>query len=180
MHNACNQKARGVSEKVPFASLDLLARIEPARPPSLGGFNRLAVDHSRGGTCLPAIGLTRHHDKMVVDLLPGAVVAPPVEVALHRRIGWKFLRQQPPLATGLSDKKDRIHQRPHLRHTRPAACDGDADVGEFDLFYRSDRLPVAVAAEGISTLYDGAALLLPVARRRHLAEDQPPSCHDGA
>src|SRR5665213_3252398 len=122
MHNACNQKARGVSEKVPFASLDLLARIEPARPPSLGGFNRLAVDHSRGGTCLPAIGLTRHHDKMVVDLLPGAVVAPPVEVALHRRIGWKFLRQQPPLATGLSDKKDRIHQRPHLRHTRPAAA----------------------------------------------------------
>src|SRR5450432_4606859 len=63
---------------------------------------------------------------------------------------------------------------------RPAACDGDADIGEFDLFHRSERLPVAVAAEGISALYDGAALLLPVARRRYVAEDQPPSCHDGA
>jgi len=38
MHDACDQKARGVSEKVPFASFDLLAGIEPARPPSLGGF----------------------------------------------------------------------------------------------------------------------------------------------
>jgi transposase InsO family protein len=30
MHDACNQKARGVSKKVPFASLDLLARIVAA------------------------------------------------------------------------------------------------------------------------------------------------------
>jgi hypothetical protein len=48
-------------------------------------------------------------------------VAPPVEVPLHRRVGRKLLRQQPPLATALSDEKDRIHQCPHLRHTRPAA-----------------------------------------------------------
>lgn len=105
MHDACDQKARGVSEKVPFASFDLLASIEPARTTSLGGFNRLAVDHSCGGAGLPAIGLTRHHDKMVVDLLPGAVVAPSVEIPLHRRVGWKFLRQQPPLTTALSDEK---------------------------------------------------------------------------
>jgi hypothetical protein len=70
MHDACNQKPRSVSEKVPFASLDLLGGIELARTSSLGGFNRLAVDHSCGGTFFSAIGLTRHHDKMVVDLLP--------------------------------------------------------------------------------------------------------------
>src|SRR5450759_24879 len=64
--------------------------------------------------------------------------------------------------------------------SRPATCDGDAGIGEFDLFHRSERLPVAVVTEGVSALYDGAAVLLPVARRRHLAEDQPPSCHDGA
>ena len=62
---------------------------------------------------------------------------------------------------------------------RPAACDGDADIGEFDLFHRSERLPVAVATEVVSALHDGAAVLLPVARRRHLAEDQSPSRHDG-
>src|SRR5450759_18817 len=92
MHNACNQKASGVGEKVPFASFDLLGGIEPARTSSLGGFTRLAVDHSCGGTCLSAVGLAHHHDKMVVDLLPGAVVAPPVEVPLHRRVGRKLLR----------------------------------------------------------------------------------------
>jgi hypothetical protein len=55
MHDACNQKTRGVSEKVPFASFDLLGGIEPARTSSLGGFNRLAVDHSCGGTGLSAV-----------------------------------------------------------------------------------------------------------------------------
>src|ERR1700678_2742288 len=121
MHDACDQKARGVREKMSFAPFDLLAGIEPARASSLGGFNRLAVDHSCGGTCFPAVGLARYHDKMVVDLLPGAVVAPPVEIPLHRRVGRKLLRQQPPLATALSDEKDRIYQCPHLRHTRSPA-----------------------------------------------------------
>lgn len=46
-------------------------------------------------------------------------------------------------------------------------------------FHRSERLPVAVVTEGVSALHDGAAVLQPVARRRHLAEDQPPFCHDG-
>src|ERR1039457_3361226 len=64
MHDACNQKARGVSKKVPFTSLDLLACIVAARTSSLGGFNRLDVDHSRGGTCFSAIGLTYHHDEI--------------------------------------------------------------------------------------------------------------------
>src|ERR1022692_1608995 len=103
MHDACDQKARGVSEKVPFASFDLLAGIEPARTPGLGGFDRLAVDHSCGGTCLPAIGLTRHHDKMVVDLLPGAVVAPPVEVPLHRRIK----EETPSVTTATGNRSER-------------------------------------------------------------------------
>ena len=42
--------------------------------------------------------------------------------------------------------------------SRPATCDGDAGSGEFDLFHRSERLPVAVVTEGISALYDGAAV----------------------
>lgn len=105
MHDACDQKPSGVSKKVPFAPFDLLAGIEPARTTSLGGFNRLAVDHSCAGTCLPAVGLVRHHDKVVVDLLPSAIVAPPVEIPLHRRVGRKLRWQQPRLATALSDEK---------------------------------------------------------------------------
>jgi len=46
---------------------------------------------------------------------------------------------------------------------RAAACDGDADIGELDFFHRSERLPVAVAAEGVSALHDGATVFLPVA-----------------
>jgi hypothetical protein len=37
-------------------------------------------------------------------------------------------------------------------------------AGEFNLFHRSERLPVAVVTEGVSALYDGATVLLPVAR----------------
>ena len=42
--------------------------------------------------------------------------------------------------------------------SRPATCDGDAGTGEFDLFHRSERLPVAVVTEGVSALYDGATV----------------------
>src|SRR5271169_5048324 len=136
---------------MPFAPFNLFASIEPARASSLGGFNRLAVDHPRAGTCFSAVGLARHHDKMVVDLLPGAIVTPPVEIPLHRRVGRKLLRQQPPLATALSDEKDRIHQCPHRRHTWPAATILARHVGSDHrpLFIRG----IACIPQPISTIF---------------------------
>jgi hypothetical protein len=53
-----------------------------------------------------------------------------------------------------------------------AAGDGAARGGRGDLLHRGDRLPVADAAEGVSTLLDSAAILLPLARHRHLGADQ--------
>jgi hypothetical protein len=36
--------------------------------------------------------------------------------------------------------------------SRPATSDGDAGTGEFDLFRRSERLPVAVVTEGVASV----------------------------
>ncbi len=61
-----------------------------------------------------------------------------------------------------------------------AAGDGAARGGRGDLLHRDDRLPVADAAEGVSTLFDGAAILLPLARHRHLGADQSYAADAGA
>jgi hypothetical protein len=47
---------------------------------------------------------------------------------------------------------------------RPSARDALAHGSEHDLLHRPELLPVAHAAEGVSAIHDGAALLLPLAR----------------
>jgi hypothetical protein len=62
---------------------------------------------------------------------------------------------------------------------RPSARDALAHGSERDLLHRPELLPVAHAAEGVSAIHDGAALLLPLARRRHLAEPQSRASDQG-
>ena len=94
VYDACNQYARGVGEKMPFASLDFFARVEPAWPSGLGGFDRLTIDHPRCGRRLTPFGLAGQHDQVVIDLLPRTVISPPVEIALDRRVWRKSLSEE--------------------------------------------------------------------------------------
>ena len=56
-----------------------------------------------------------------------------------------------------------------------AAGDRPARGGERDALRADDRLPVAASAHEFPALHHGAAVLLRLARRRHLAADQPSS-----
>ena len=61
-----------------------------------------------------------------------------------------------------------------------AASDGAARGGRGYLLHRGDGLPVADAAEGVPTLFDSAAILVPLARHRHLGADQSYAADAGA
>ncbi len=61
-----------------------------------------------------------------------------------------------------------------------AASDGAARGGLGYLLHRGDGLPVADAAEGVPTLFDSAAILVPLARHRHLGADQSYAADAGA
>src|SRR3990170_2276612 len=62
--------------------------------------------------------LARRHDESVVERGKGSIARPRVEIALHRGIGWKILRQLPPLATGGRNVEDRVHHRSHVGFAR--------------------------------------------------------------
>src|SRR5215469_17595574 len=97
------------SRQTALAALHLLASVIAARPARLGCLHRLAVDDAGGWACLTAFALARQHDERVVNGLPQATIAPGIEVALHRRVRRKILRQHPPLAASLRDVEQRIH-----------------------------------------------------------------------
>ena len=78
---------RPMVSRWPFAALDhLLGRIA-ARATGLRCFDRLAVDHTRGRTCLATGSLANVHQQHMIDRLPHPAVAPRVELALHRCVG---------------------------------------------------------------------------------------------
>src|SRR3981081_1191204 len=69
---------------------------------------------------------------------------------------WALIEPHMPAVTSLGPtQRDRVAQR--------ARC---------DLVYRADRLSVADAAEGLSSVYHRARLFLRLARRRLVLEDQ--------
>src|SRR5512147_2660607 len=61
-----------------------------------------------------------------------------------------------------------------------ASRDGVAGGGERLVLCPVVRLPVADAAAGFPAALDGAGLVLPLAGRRHVDADQPPSADGGA
>ena len=63
MDNKIDQVPERIGDDVPLAALDLLPRIEPARPAHLGCFHRLGVDHARGGRCRASSQFPRLRDQ---------------------------------------------------------------------------------------------------------------------
>jgi len=122
MHDHPNRQSDGVGKDVPFAALDhFLGRIS-ARATRRGRLDRLAVDDASARARLPASGLPHVHQQHVVDGLPYPVVAPRVEIPLHRCVWREILGQQTPLAAGLGDIEDAIDDIPQAGLARPPAA----------------------------------------------------------
>ena len=82
------------------------------------GFYRLAVNHAGRWARLRANRLARRHNETVVQRSKDSAARPRIELALHRRVGWKVLGQLPPLATGGRNVEDRIYHRSHVCRAR--------------------------------------------------------------
>jgi len=85
---------------------------------ALGRLDALAVDHGGCGACLAAGPLTVKHHQVVVDPLPGAVIAEPGKPAIRRGPGQEVLGQQAPGNAATQDVEDGVDDLPH----DPGAC----------------------------------------------------------
>src|ERR1035437_3777994 len=93
-----NQQSYRVGEDMALAALDHLFGRIAARTASLGGLDRLAVDHAGGRACLAACRFAYLHQQHMVDDPPCSIVAPSIEIPLHRRERREIRRQHAPLA----------------------------------------------------------------------------------
>src|ERR1700733_11093789 len=120
MDLAGQQEALGIGDDMALAAFDALAGIDPTRAATFGGRSTLAVDDGgrRGNVAPQHLAGTRHQPG--VEPTPGAVVAPAVEIALHRRTRWEVGRQGAPLAAGGQNIKDRIDDHAQIAGPRPA------------------------------------------------------------
>src|SRR5215472_10628532 len=94
-----------------LAAFDFLGRIIAAWSAAFGGLDRLAVDDTSRGTGFAVSGLARLEQQFKIDPLEQTLVAPIVEIALHRGERRKVLWQQAPLAAGPCDIQDRVDNR---------------------------------------------------------------------
>jgi len=121
VHPHCEQQTLGVGDDMALTPLDALAGVDPARAAALGGRHALTVDntgrrHRIASQTLPG---ARHQNG--IEPIPGAVVAPPVEVPLHRRARRKLARQGAPLTAAPQDIEEGVDNRAQMPAARPPA-----------------------------------------------------------
>src|SRR4051794_20659040 len=112
MHDELDQPPVRVHQGMALAPLHLLACIVAARTAGLGRLDALAVDHRRRWAGASADPLAILHDQVVVDPLPGAVVAEPGEPAIHRQEWREPVWQHVPSAPRPPDEEDRLDRAP--------------------------------------------------------------------
>ncbi len=78
-----DQKTAGVGQDVPFAALDLLARVKARYSATFRGLHRLAINHSSTGRGLTSFDFPQVHDQHGVDGCEQTGIAPGVEVTPH-------------------------------------------------------------------------------------------------
>src|SRR5215475_7397404 len=103
-----------------LAAFDFLGRIIAAWSAAFGGLDRLAVDDTSRGTGFAVSGLARLEQQFKIDPLEQTLVAPIVEIALHRGERRKVLWQQAPLAAGPCDIQDRVDNSAQVGFSRTA------------------------------------------------------------
>jgi hypothetical protein len=120
MHNEADEVSLRVGDDVTLAAFDFLAGVEAARAAAFRGLHRLAVDDAGVRARFSSRLLARRHDQDVIDARKQAGARPSVEIALHRRVGRKLLRQLPPLAACRRHIQDRVHDRAQIGFARSA------------------------------------------------------------
>src|SRR5271170_3660906 len=118
MHPHGEQEAFGIGDDMALASLDALAGINPAWTTALGGRCALAVDDCGRGVGVAPDKLAGARHQRGADPLPGAVVAPAVEIALHSRARRKVPWQGAPLTAGPQQVEDGVDDRAQIALAR--------------------------------------------------------------
>lgn len=129
MHDHANRETDGIGQNVTLAAFDHLFSGIAARTPGFRGLHRLAVDDARSRAGLAPGRLAHRHQQYVVDRFPGSVVAPGVEITLHRGEGRELLGQHAPLATALGDVEDRVDRRAQAGFALAPTTGGRRQVG---------------------------------------------------
>src|SRR5207248_6427379 len=108
-----------IGDDVTLAPLDAFTGIDAARAAAFGGRCALAVDDAGRGSQLAPLPLAGARHQPSIDPMPGAVVAPAVEIALHRRAWWEVLGQGAPLTPGGENVQNRLDDRSQIASARP-------------------------------------------------------------
>src|ERR1700729_174389 len=112
--------AIGIDHGFTFAPVDLLAGVIAPRSTGFRGFDALAVDNRRTGAGFAADTFAIQHHQVVVQILPGSVIAKSGEPAIGRLMRREMLRQHAPRAAAAQHKEQRVHQFAHW--PRPTAA----------------------------------------------------------
>src|SRR5580692_3004570 len=100
MHHESDQISLGIGDDVALSALDFSCLRHSPWATASRGFYRLAFNHAGRWARLSANRLARCHNETVVQRGNDSAARPRIEIALHRRVGWKVLGRLPPLATG--------------------------------------------------------------------------------
>jgi len=105
------QEALSIGDDMALAALDALASIDATRAATFRGRSTLAVDDGcRGSNVAPKRSAGACHQPSI-DPMPGAVVAPAVEITLHCRARREVPGQRAPLAAGGQNIEDGVDDR---------------------------------------------------------------------
>ena len=173
MNDGVEQQAYRIDEEMPLFALDLFARIIAmrinARAAFFGAFHALTVDDSSGGTGFSPLLLAALHIKRMMDTIQRAVVAPQVEIIMHRAARRQVLRKCPPLASRGQDVHDRVHDFA-CTHATPVS----AGLGWRN--QRFDQRPFFIGE--ITRISQLTAVIAPaVFRRPHTCPRPQPNLH---
>jgi hypothetical protein len=91
-------QAEGVHQQMALAPLDQLAAINALEPAPLDRLDGLAAQDGGGWLRIATSGPTDIRSQVVVQLLPGTVVAPATKVGPGSAPGDKVTRDHPPLS----------------------------------------------------------------------------------
>jgi len=81
----------------------------------------LAIDDGCTGALLAPVATSDVVSKSVMDLLPGPVVSPLLEVHIDRRVRGKVVREHAPSAAAAQNVEDGIDYRPGICRSRPTS-----------------------------------------------------------
>jgi site-specific DNA recombinase len=124
------QQPHDVDDDVAFPPVDLLAPVVASLAADLASLDRLAVDAGGAWRRLTTGGDPHLLAEDVVDGLPGAVVAPLLEVVVDGALGGEVTGEELPLAAGFVEVDDGVEDFPHVDLAWSAAVeDGDHGFG---------------------------------------------------